>query len=147
MKAYLNLDEEKLKKILDIKLKVFRREMSPAEAKKLVNDSFTFITPEEFAYGEQHILEYGITDEVMVEGMDDIIDIFEDVLRTEDSHLPQGHPIQTYLNEVDALEALLRGIEAKMNTKFIKNEWLELYDKLRQINTHFSRKQKKPLKL
>ena len=107
----------------------------------MVNESFEFITPEEFAYGEQHILEYGITDDIMVEGMDDIIEIFKNKKKKEDINLSEGHPIQTYLNEADALEVLVQGIEVKTNTKFIKNEWLEIYYKLNQINTHFSRKQ------
>ena len=141
MKKHLNLDNEKIKKMLDIKLKVFRKELSPEEAKDLVNKTFDFITAEEFAFGEQHILSFGITDKVMFEGMDDIIDIFRDVLKTDELDLPKGHPIQTYANEAAALEMLLLQIEQQVKRKFIKNEWLELYEKLDQINIHFSRKQ------
>jgi DUF438 domain-containing protein/uncharacterized protein (DUF2249 family) len=141
MKKHLNLDNEKIKKMLDIKLKVFRKELSPEEAKDLVNKTFDFITAEEFAFGEQHILSFGITDKVMFEGMDDIIDIFRDVLKTDELDLPKGHPIQTYANEAAALEILLLQMEQHVKRNFIKNEWLELYEKLNQINIHFSRKQ------
>ena len=141
MKKHLNLDNEKIEKMLDIKLKVFRKELSPAEAKDLVNKTFDFITAEEFAFGEQHMLIFGITDEAMLEGMDDIIDIFRDVLNTDVLDLPKGHPIQTYANEAAALEMLLLQMEQHVKGKFIKNEWLELYEKLDQINIHFSRKQ------
>lgn len=141
MKKHLNLDEERIQKMLDIKMKVFKKEITPDEARKLVNQTFTVITAEEFAYGEQHLFSYGITNEVMVEGMDDIIDVFRDVLKTQNLDLPQGHPILTYANEATALEQVLLRMENKLKTKFIKNEWLELYEKLNQINIHFSRKQ------
>ena len=141
MKKHLNLDNEKIEKMLDIKLKVFRKELSPAEAKDLVNKTFDSISAEEFAFGEQHMLNFGITDEVMLEGMDDIIDIFREVLKTEELDLPEGHPIQTYANEAASLEILLLQMEQQVKRKFIKNEWLQLYEKLDQINIHFSRKQ------
>jgi DUF438 domain-containing protein len=141
MKKYLTIDNERVKKMLDIKLMVFNREITPYEARKLVNATFDYITAEEFAYGEQHMFNAGITDEIMAEGMDDILDVFEDVLVVGELGLPKGHPIQTYAEESAALKELLLLMEQKMNGKFIKNEWLELYSKLSQINTHFSRKQ------
>lgn len=141
MKNYLDLDEDRVKKMLEIKLKVFKKEITPEQAKKLVNESFEYITAEEFAYGEQEILKYGITDDVMVEGMDDIIDIFRDVLETNSIKLSAGHPIQSYIDEARALKKLLADIEKQLKKKFIKNEWLQLYEKLDEINIHFSRKQ------
>ncbi len=141
MKKYLNIDNERVQKMLDIKFRVFRKEITPAEARKLVNETFDHITPEEFAYGEQHLLEFGITDEIMAEGMDDILDVFQDVLVERRLDLPEGHPIRTYADEAAALEKLLLKMERKLKDRFIKNEWLELYEQLGQINTHFSRKQ------
>lgn len=141
MDRYLNLDKERIQKMLDIKLKVFRKEISPQEAKILVNNTFDSITPEEFAFGEQHMLKYGITDQLMVEGMDDIIDVFRDVLVETPVNLPKGHPIRTYLDEAEALETLVNEAEKHLGKKFIKNEWLSIYEKLREINVHFSRKQ------
>ncbi len=141
MKQHLNLDTEKMQKILDIKLKVFKGKLAPADAKKLVNETFEYVTADEFAFGEQEILSYGITDEVMVDGMDDIIDIFRDVLVSKPLNLPNGHPIKTYDNEASALDKVLFEMEKLLQQKFIKNQWLELYEKLSQINIHFSRKQ------
>ncbi len=99
------------------------------------------ITAEEFAYGEQHLFNAGITDEIMAEGMDDILDVFKDVLVVDNLNLPKGHPIQTYADEAAELELLLLKMEQKLKSKFIKNEWLDLYTQLSEINTHFSRKQ------
>lgn len=141
MKKYLRIDDERIQKMLDIKFKVFRKEITPDKARELVNQTFDAITPEEFAYGEQHLYNVGITDEIMTEGMDDILDVFQDVLTAEKLDLPEGHPIRTYADEAAALERLLLKMERKLQGKFIKNEWLELYEKLAQINIHFSRKQ------
>ncbi len=141
MKKHLNLDMEKMEKILDIKLRIFRKELSKEEAKSLVNKTCDRVSAQEFAYGEQQILDHGITDEAMLEEMDDIIDIFRDVLESDEETLPPGHPIQSYRAEADELEKLTRTIEEKLSDRFILNQWLEIYDQLGEINTHFSRKQ------
>ncbi|MDZ7774245.1 MAG: DUF2249 domain-containing protein [Bacteroidales bacterium] len=141
MQENLELDHDKIDKIMEIKLKVFRKELTPKEARELVNQTFESVTAEEFAYGEQKMLQYGITDDAMVEDMDDIIEIFQDVLERKGLRLPKGHPIRSYAREADALEKVVDTMEQKRSEKFIKNEWLELYEKLNQINIHFSRKQ------
>ncbi len=141
MKKHLNIDNIRIQKMLDIKLKIFNKEITLADAQKLVNETFDKVTAEEFAYGEQHLFNAGITDEIMAEGMDDILDVFKDVLVVDNLNLPKGHPIQTYADEAAELELLLLKIEQELKGKFIKNEWLDLYTQLSEINTHFSRKQ------
>ncbi|MDD3743092.1 MAG: hemerythrin domain-containing protein, partial [Lentimicrobiaceae bacterium] len=141
MKKHLTLDDERIRKMLDIKLKVFNKELTPAQARELVNETFDRISAEEFAYGEQHLYNAGITDEIMAEGMDDIIEVFRDVLPVNQLNLPPGHPIQTYADEAAAIKKLIHRMEVKLKGNFIKNEWLELYAQLNRINTHFSRKQ------
>jgi len=141
MKKHLRLNDERIQLLLDIKVKVFKGELSYAEAKKLVNQSFDSITPEEFAYGEQYMLNHGISDEHMTNHMDEVIDIFADVLHKSELNLPKGHSIRSYIDEAKALELLLLKMENQLKQKFIKNQWLELYKKLSQINIHFSRKQ------
>ncbi|NOU58336.1 PAS domain-containing protein [Marinifilum caeruleilacunae] len=141
MKQHLSLDDEKLQKIMEIKLQVFRNELTPKQAREIVNNSFESISPEEFAYGEQHMLNHGVDDDLMTEKMDDIIEIFNDVLVRNDLNLAEGHPILTYQKEADALEEILQKMENQLKQKFVKNPWLELYEKLSQINIHFSRKQ------
>lgn len=141
MKKYLNIDNIRIQKMLEIKLKVFNKEITLTDARKLVNATFERVSAEEFAYGEQHLYEAGITDEVMAEGMDDILEVFQDVLVKDSLNLPKGHPLQTYADEAVAIEHVLLEMEQKLSTKFIKNEWLDLYRQLSQINVHFSRKQ------
>lgn len=141
MKKYLNIDNTRIQKMLEIKLKVFNKEITPEDARKLVNETFDRVSAEEFAYGEQHLFNAGITDEIMADGMNDILDVFKDVLIVNKLNLPKGHPIQTYADEATALEHLLLKIELKLKGDFIKNEWLEIYSQLSEINIHFSRKQ------
>ena len=141
MKIYLNIDNARIEKMLEIKLKVFNKEITPAEARKLVNQTFDRVSAEEFAYGEQHLFNAGITDEIMAEGMDDILEVFKDVLVVDNLYLPKGHPLQTYADEARAIEHVLSEMEQKLSARFIKNEWLDIYTRLSQINVHFSRKQ------
>lgn len=141
MKDHLTLDQEKIDRMLAIKLKVFNKELTPDEARELVNKTFENITAEEFAYGEQHLFDAGITDEIMAEGMDDILEVFKDVLVVKNLNLQKGHPIQTYADEAGVLKVLMIEMELKLSRRYIKNEWLEMYEKLNKINIHFSRKQ------
>ncbi|PID59184.1 histidine kinase [candidate division KSB3 bacterium] len=141
MKKHLSLDNERIRKMLDIKLKLFRNEITPEEARSIVNDTFDTISAEEFAYGEQHLLDYGINDEAMAENMNTVLEVFQDVLKKNELDLPKGHPIRTYIAETDALKQLLVDMEQQLHAPFVKNKWLAFYEKLRQINIHFSRKQ------
>ncbi|QZE15435.1 PAS domain-containing protein [Halosquirtibacter laminarini] len=141
MKEYMDLDMDKISKILEIKRQIFDGELTKEEAKALVSRTFDVIKPEEFAYTEQQISLKGISDELMTDEMDDIIDVFRDVLDPTRSKFPSGHPIRCYELEIEALYALADEMEKHASRKFVKNQWLELYEKLSEINTHFSRKQ------
>ena len=58
------------------------------------------------------------------------------------SDLLEGHPIKTYLKENEAGRKLIAEMKEEANKKFIKNKWLEYYDKLYTFNlTHLARKQ------
>ncbi len=82
----------------------------------------------------------------MHEKMNSLIELFRNKIVQKEEELPKGHPIKTYIEENDAIKKLIKEIEIKtkkysIDKKFIKNEWLEIYDKLYQFNTHLSRKQ------
>lgn len=141
MGEYLTIDNQKIKKILDIKLDFLKDKISLKEAKEKMNASFDQVTSQEFAVCEQYLQQYGITDDILAERMEELLEIFKDVLVTSEIDLPLGHPIRTYLEETKAIKALLQKMEDLLSGKFIKNQWLELYEKLSQINIHFSRKQ------
>lgn len=141
MYKYLKLDSNRIQTMLDIKLDYLFDRISAEEAKKRMNSAFDKVTAEEFAIAEQHLMEHGITDDILAERMDDILAIFEGLIESDKSLQEKGHPIRTYQDEAIAIEKLLLNMESQLTNKFIKNEWLEHYDKLVQINIHFSRKQ------
>lgn len=141
MTENLDIDEEKINKIISIKLDFINGNISLAEAKERMKASFEKITAKEFAICEQYLQKYGITDEVLAERMDEILEIFEGLLVSEKIDLPSGHPIKTYLEEVEAIRKVLSEMKIALSKKFIKNQWLEIYDKLAEIKVHFSRKQ------
>ena len=141
MTENLDIDEDKINKIIEIKLDYIKGNISIEDAKKIMKDSFEKITAQEFAICEQYLQKYGISDDLLAERMDEILEIFDGILVSEKLDLPSGHPIKTYLDEISAIREVLSKMKKQLDKKFIKNQWLELYDKLGQISIHFSRKQ------
>lgn len=141
MDDLLNVDKAKIKKIMQIKLDYLNGTMTMSEAKEAMHASFEQVTAQEFALCEQALQSHGISDDVLAERMEEILEIFDGLLVSEKIELPEGHPIRTYLDEVQAIRKLLAEIQIKKNAKFIKNQWLEIYENLEQIGIHFSRKQ------
>ena len=141
MNKHLSLDNERIKKMLDIKLDYLNGKISLEEAKNRMNSSFESVTAEEFALAEQHLQSYGISDDTLAERMEEILQIFENVLTSTKLNLPKGHPIRTYIDETEEIRKVLSFMKELLNKKFVKNQWLEVYDKLNQISIHFSRKQ------
>lgn len=141
MNKHLSLDNERIKKMLDIKLDYLKGKISLEEAKNRMNSSFESVTAEEFALAEQHLQSHGISDDTLAERMEEILEIFENVLTSTKLNLPKGHPIRTYIDETEEIRKVLSFMKELLNKKFIKNQWLEAYDKLSKISIHFSRKQ------
>jgi len=141
MGEYLEVDKEKIQKIVDIKLDYLKGKISLEVAKKKMKDSFDKVTAQEFAVCEQYLEKHGISDDVLAEKMEEILEIFDGILVSNKLDLPLGHPIRTYLDEVEAIRRVLKEIRDMVKRKFIKNQWAELYEKLGEINIHFSRKQ------
>lgn len=141
MGTHLNVDNEKIKKILDIKLDFLNNKVSLEDARKKLNEAVDKVTAEEFAMAEQHLESYGISDDVLADRMEELLKVFEDVLVSTELDLPKGHPIRTYMDETDEIKKVLSSMESQLSKSFIKNQWLELYDKLSEISIHFSRKQ------
>ena len=147
MKNYIeSINLEKVEKMTAIKKNYIEGLVDFETAKEEIIATFNTITPEEFAYSEQKMKEMGYTDMEMHEKMNSLIELFRNKIVQEENKLAKGHPIKTYIEENTATKKLIKEIEEKTerykeNGKFIKNEWLELYDKLYQFNTHLSRKQ------
>ncbi|GAA0772913.1 PAS domain-containing protein [Clostridium subterminale] len=141
MEENLKIDRKKIDKIMTIKLNYLKGNISLQAAKKEMQTSFKSVTAQEFAICEQYLQQYGISDDVLAERMDEILEIFDGVLVRNKLDVPLGHPIRTYLDEVEAIRIVLNQIINMIEKKFIKNQWAEIYDKLEEINIHFARKQ------
>ena len=145
MKQFLDINLEKVKKMTEIKKDYLEGKRNFEKTVSLVESSFETITPEEFAYSEQEIKELGFDDEVVHDKMNNLLDIFKSKIVQIEKKLPKGHPIMTYREENDAIKSVIKEMkeEAIKNNqeRFIKNRWLELYDKIYEFNKHLARKQ------
>lgn len=137
----LNFDDKKIERIINIKLDFLRGKISLEAAKEEMKKSFDEVTAQEFAICEQYLEQYGISDDILAERMEEILEIFDGILVSDELDLPLGHPIRTYQEEVKAIRIVLDEMRNMLQRKFIKNQWAELYDKLSEISIHFSRKQ------
>ncbi|NDL67825.1 DUF1858 domain-containing protein [Clostridiales bacterium F-3ap] len=141
MGKHLHLDQEKVKRIMTIKLLYLRGEMPMEEAQARMREAVDKVTAQEFAICEQHLQQFGITDDELADRMEEILEIFGDLLESAPPDVPPGHPIHTYLEEVAALRQVLGEMEGLLAGKFLPDAWKEAYDRLERIGTHFARKQ------
>ncbi|WP_238882848.1 PAS domain-containing protein [Clostridium sp. YIM B02551] len=141
MSEYLEVDEDKIQKIMDIKLSYLNENITLEQAKAKMREAVSSVTAQEFAVCEQYLQKYGISDDILAEKMNEILEIFDGLLVSNKLDLTAGHPIRTYLDEIDAIRKVLNKMRGLVENKFIKNQWAELYDDLSEINIHFSRKQ------
>ena len=142
MKNYLKLDLNKIEKMTQIKKNYIEGKTDFETTRKLIKENFDKMTASEFAYSEQKIKELGFDDNTVHDKMNDVLGLFEDIIVKDEFDLPEGHPINTYLLENEAAKKLIAEMKDEFGKKFIKNRWLEFYDKLSQFNpTHLARKQ------
>ena len=144
MKDYLNINFELIDKMTEIKKNYIEGAVDVETTRNLIRETFKGkkITPAEFAYSEQKIKDLGFDDATVHDKMNDVLDLFDEIIIREESDLPEGHPIKTYLKENEAGKKLIAEMKEEANKKFIKNKWLEYYDKLYTFNlTHLARKQ------
>ncbi len=146
MKQFLNVNLEKVEKMTEIKKNFLEGKTSLDETINLIKITFEKITPEEFAYSEQKIKDLGFDDVTIHDKMNEILNLFKSKIVQIENNLPDGHPIRTYKEENAATKNLIEELkekaeEYKENGKFIKNQWLELYDKMNEFNKHLARKQ------
>lgn len=135
-----NLDKNRLKTILDIKLRHAHKELSLEDAKKELKEKIGKITPLEIAGVEQELLEFE-HEQCQKEDIQAMTRVFEDIMDTSRPQLPDNHPIDNYYRENDYLRKIIKEIQDLVQYPVIKNQWYEIYDKLDKIKIHYSRKQ------
>lgn len=141
MKKFLpTADLEKLKKVLEIKKEYNDGNLTLEEARKELKEKVVTLKPYEIALAEQELKEVE-DDECRKENIQQMLELFDGVMDTTRPQLPANHPIMCYYRENDKMREILLAIEDLVQYPVIKNQWLEIYDKLAQFRLHLSRKQ------
>ena len=125
-----NLDEEKLKFVIELKEKYNAGKISLVDARKQLKERVKTLKPYEIAYAEQKLTPF-VEDECIKENIQNMMLLFEGVMDTSrPTELPADHPIMCYFRENDDMRELLKEVESLIQFPVIKNQWYELYDKL-----------------
>ena len=141
MKDYLPpMDPEKLKALFEIENKFKAGELSAEKAHQQIKERVGKVSAYHVAYIEQTMTEE-TDDECIREDVHSIIDMLGDLIDNSMPNLPADHPIMHYLKENEEMKKLLLAVEDLVQYPMIKNQWLELYDKISQYPVHYKRKQ------
>ena len=136
----VKIDKEKLKIVIQIKDDYNAGKIALADAKRILKEKVRTLKPYEIALAEQELQEFD-ENECQKEDIQKMLELFEDIMDTGRPQLADNHPIMCYYRENDALKKILLEIEDLVQYPLIKNQWLELYDRLEQFKIHLSRKQ------
>ena len=137
---FQNIDAKKLEIVHEIKSAYDEGKISLEEARKSLKDRVQHLAPYEIAIIEQEMVEE-TEDECIKEDIQAMLEVFQDVLVTKESSLPENHPISCYRRENAKMKELLLSVEDLVQYPLIKNQWLELYEELLKFKIHLSRKQ------
>ena len=134
------IDMEKLQIVLDTKERYLDGKLTLEEARAILRERVKTLRPYEIALAEQELKTFD-EDECRKEDIQQMMELFQDVLDRSRPDLPDDHPIMCYLRENDEMRRLLTQVEELAQYPVIKNQWLELYDELHKFRLHLSRKQ------
>ena len=139
-RIFASLDQDKLRRMLEIKRQYDNGLLPLEEARNRVKIEVGKITAAEFAAAEQ-LLKDEDPDECRNEDVRGMLEVFEGLMDTEEAELPEGHTIDTYRRENRRMKELLQQGDALAQKPFILNQWLELMEQILPYKVHFSRKQ------
>ncbi len=134
------VEQEKMEILFDIEEKFETGQISLEQARQLMNEKVGKIRPYHIAYIEQ-TLKQTDEDECFRVDMKRAMMVLEGFMDYSRPSLPATHPLMRYYQENDAMRKVLLAVEDLVQYPLIKNQWLELYDELKQYVTHFVRKQ------
>lgn len=141
MKGYLPpMDPEKLKALFEIENAFKAGQLSADEARLQIKERVGKVSAYHVAYIEQTMTEE-TSDECIREDVHAVINMLGDQIDNSMPNLPADHPIMHYLKENEEMKRLLLAVEDLVQYPMIKNQWLELYDKISQYPVHYKRKQ------
>jgi DUF438 domain-containing protein len=138
--TFASFDQEKLKRMLEIKQLYDKNLLDLEEARKRMKVEVGKITPEEYAAAEQLLMDED-PDECRNEDVRTMMDVFDGLFESEEQPLPFGHTIEAYRRENKKMKELLNQADELAAKPFILNSWLEIMEKMVLFKVHFSRKQ------
>ena len=141
MKEFLpKIEMEKMQALQEVEEKYETGLITLEEAREVMRTKVGTIRPYHIAYMEQN-LKTGDEDECIRADMRRMMELVEGFMDNSRPELPAGHPLTHYYKENDEMRRLLLAVEDLMQYPVIKNQWLELYDQIRQYPIHYQRKQ------
>lgn len=142
MKEHLpEINEDKLKIVLDIKDKYNSGILNLTEAKKILKEKVVKLKPYEIALAEQKLRAFD-ENECKKEDIQSMMQLFDEVMDTSRPELDRNHPIMCYYRENDEIKEVIERIKDLKEKVYIKNQWAEIYDKLTKWwKYHLARKQ------
>ncbi len=146
MDKHLKSDPRRITLILEIVNQFFKGVPIEELQAKFDKELEGRITPAEFALAEQKMEDLGVKNSEFEAQIDDLIKVFKKSLeKVSISELDAGHPLHTFMEENEAIKALiskLRESEKDIDINKVDHDfWKNAYDKLWQINTHYLRKE------
>ncbi|MCE5206541.1 MAG: PAS domain-containing protein [Porphyromonadaceae bacterium] len=137
---FASLDQEKLRRMLEIKQLYENGHLPLGEARARMKNEVGTISAAEFAAAEQ-LLKDEDPDECRNEDVRGMLEVFEGLMDREEAELPHGHTIDAYRRENRWMKELLQQGDILAQKPFILNPWLELMEQILPYKVHFSRKQ------
>ena len=141
MKDFLpKIEMEKMQAMLEQEEMYETGQLSLEEAREQMKTKVGKIRPYHLAFIEQN-MKSREDDECIRADMRKIIELVEGFMDYSRPDVPEDHPLSHYYKENDEMRRLLLAVEDLIQYPMIKNQWLELYDQIRQYPIHYQRKQ------
>lgn len=141
MKEFLpKIDLEKMQALLEIEELFETGKATLEEARQMMAQRVGSIKPYHIAFVEQNMIEAD-DDECHKVDMRKTMQLLDGFMDHSRPNLPDNHPITHYYRENDEMRRLLVAVEDLVQYPMIKNQWLELYDQIKQYPIHYKRKQ------
>ncbi len=141
MKKYIpGADMDKLKIVVETQLAYKDGKLSKEEAMAILKEKVKRLTVEEVALAEQQLTEFR-EDECEKEKIQEMMELYDEIMVTEKPELKDNHPIARYYQENEAMKKILLEIEDLVQYPVIKNQWLDIYERMGEFRIHLSRKQ------
>ena len=141
LKEIPGLDNAKLEKAVAIRKAYDENQISLEEAQRQLKSEIQSLKPWEIAQIEQNISPEEGDEACRLNRISDIFKIYGPIMDRSRPELPEDHPIARYFWENDKERGIVKEIEDLAQYPVIRNQWLDIYDRLAEIKKHFSRKQ------